>query len=170
MLRFVEHRHAVAHVLEGDAEFFLALADFIQQPCVLHRDDRLGSEVFQQGDLPLGERRTSWRKTVRTPSTISSLSNGTCRNVRIPPSSAEATANGALLRYGSSALRSLTCIVHRSCIALPKNDRAGSGRIGAAVRYSATLAMLVQQTLGHDPFSGAVYAFRGRRGGLIKVL
>ena len=34
----------------------------------------------------------------------------------------------------------------------------------------ATLAMLVQQTLGHDPFSGTVYAFRGRRGGLIKVL
>ena len=33
----------------------------------------------------------------------------------------------------------------------------------------ATLAMLVQQTLGHDPFSGAIYAFRGRRGGLIKV-
>jgi transposase len=28
----------------------------------------------------------------------------------------------------------------------------------------ATLAMLVQQTLDHDPFSGAVYAFRGRRG------
>ena len=28
----------------------------------------------------------------------------------------------------------------------------------------ATLAMLVQQTLGHDPFSGAVYAFRGRKG------
>jgi transposase len=34
----------------------------------------------------------------------------------------------------------------------------------------ATLAMLVQQTLGHDPFSGAVYAFRGRRSGLIKLL
>ena len=34
----------------------------------------------------------------------------------------------------------------------------------------ATLAMLVQQALGHDPFSGAVYAFRGRRGGLIKLL
>jgi len=34
----------------------------------------------------------------------------------------------------------------------------------------ATLAMLVQQTLGSDPFSGAVYAFRGRRGGSIKVL
>jgi transposase len=28
----------------------------------------------------------------------------------------------------------------------------------------ATLAMLVQQTLSHEPFSGAVYAFRGRRG------
>ena len=34
----------------------------------------------------------------------------------------------------------------------------------------ATLAMLVQQTLGQDPFSGAVYAFRGRRAGLIKLL
>jgi transposase len=34
----------------------------------------------------------------------------------------------------------------------------------------ATLAMLVQQMLGHDPFSGAVYAFRGRKGGLIKLL
>ena len=34
----------------------------------------------------------------------------------------------------------------------------------------ASLAMLVQQTLGHDPFSGTVYAFRGRRGGLIKVI
>ena len=33
----------------------------------------------------------------------------------------------------------------------------------------ATLAMLVQQTLGHDPFCGTVYAFRGRRGGLIKL-
>ena len=34
-----------------------------------------------------------------------------------------------------------------------------------------TLAMLVQQALGHDPFqAGVVYAFRGRRGGLIKVI
>jgi transposase len=32
------------------------------------------------------------------------------------------------------------------------------------------LAMLVQQSLGDDPFSGAVYAFRGRRAGLIKLL
>lgn len=34
----------------------------------------------------------------------------------------------------------------------------------------ARLAVLVQQMLGHDPFSGTVYAFRGCRGGLIKVL
>ena len=34
----------------------------------------------------------------------------------------------------------------------------------------ATLAMLVQQTLGHDPFSGTVYAFRGRKGGQIKLI
>ena len=32
------------------------------------------------------------------------------------------------------------------------------------------LAMLVQQGLSGDPFSGALFAFRGRRAGLIKVL
>jgi len=32
------------------------------------------------------------------------------------------------------------------------------------------LAMLVQQRLTADPFDGAVYAFRGRRAGLIKLL
>ena len=32
------------------------------------------------------------------------------------------------------------------------------------------LAMLVQQTLGADPFDGAVFAFRGRRAGLIKLI
>jgi transposase len=32
------------------------------------------------------------------------------------------------------------------------------------------LAMLVQQGLSDDPFSGALFAFRGRHAGLIKVL
>jgi transposase len=32
------------------------------------------------------------------------------------------------------------------------------------------LAMLVQQSLREDPFGGVVYAFRGRRAGLIKLL
>jgi transposase len=32
------------------------------------------------------------------------------------------------------------------------------------------LAMLVQQGLSDDPFSGAIYAFRGRRAGLIKLI
>jgi transposase len=32
------------------------------------------------------------------------------------------------------------------------------------------LAMLVQQGLSADPFDGAVYAFRGRRAGLLKLL
>jgi transposase len=31
----------------------------------------------------------------------------------------------------------------------------------------ASLAVLVQQTLGHDPFSGTIYAFRGRSGNLV---
>ena len=34
----------------------------------------------------------------------------------------------------------------------------------------AGLAMLVQQGLAEDPFSGALFAFRGRRAGLIKLL
>jgi transposase len=32
------------------------------------------------------------------------------------------------------------------------------------------LAMLAQQVLEEDPFSGALFAFRGKRGGLIKLL
>jgi hypothetical protein len=34
----------------------------------------------------------------------------------------------------------------------------------------AGLAMLVQQGLSENPFDGALYAFRGRRAGLIKLL
>jgi len=34
----------------------------------------------------------------------------------------------------------------------------------------AGLTMLVQQGLGADPFDGAVYAFRGRRAGLLKLV
>jgi len=32
------------------------------------------------------------------------------------------------------------------------------------------LSILVQEVLRHDPFSGALFVFRGRRGDLIKVL
>jgi transposase len=32
------------------------------------------------------------------------------------------------------------------------------------------LAILVQQHLGQDPFSGQLFAFRGRRGDLVKIL
>ena len=32
------------------------------------------------------------------------------------------------------------------------------------------LAMLVQQGLAEDPFSGALFAFRGKRAGLIKLI
>ena len=37
-------------------------------------------------------------------------------------------------------------------------------------RGMAGLAMQVQQVLAQDPFDGAVFAFRGRRGSLIKLL
>jgi transposase len=32
------------------------------------------------------------------------------------------------------------------------------------------LAMLAQKVLEEDPFSGALFAFRGKRGGLVKIL
>ena len=32
------------------------------------------------------------------------------------------------------------------------------------------LAMLAQQVLKQDPFDGAIFAFRGRRGGIVKLL
>ena len=37
-------------------------------------------------------------------------------------------------------------------------------------RGMAGLAMQVQQTLEQNPFDGAIFAFRGKRAGLIKVL
>ena len=37
-------------------------------------------------------------------------------------------------------------------------------------RGMAGLAMQVQQVLAHNPFDGAVFAFRGRSAGLIKLL
>ena len=52
----VEHRDAVAHVVEGDAQLGLALADFVEEPRIVHRDDRLRREVFEQRDLLFGKR------------------------------------------------------------------------------------------------------------------
>jgi transposase len=52
---------------------------------------------------------------------------------------------------------------------------AGADRDRAAVRRRRprggdSLAALVQQSLGADPFDGSVYAFRGRKGRLVKCL
>ena len=55
MLRFIEHGDAVAHVLERDAKFFLALPDLLQQPRILHRDHCLVSETSKQHDLSIAE-------------------------------------------------------------------------------------------------------------------
>ena len=47
----VEHRDAVAHIVEGDAQFRLTLADLVEQPGIVHRDDRLRREALQHRDL-----------------------------------------------------------------------------------------------------------------------
>ena len=43
----VEHRDAVAHIVEGDPQFGLTLADLVQQPGIVHRDDRLCREILE---------------------------------------------------------------------------------------------------------------------------
>jgi hypothetical protein len=53
---FVEHRYPVDHVVEGNPQFLLTLADLVQQPRILHRDDRLRGKVLQQRNLLVGKR------------------------------------------------------------------------------------------------------------------
>ncbi len=55
VLLAVEHRHTVAHIVERDAQLGLALADLLQQPSIVHRDDRLRGEILQQRDLFIGK-------------------------------------------------------------------------------------------------------------------
>jgi hypothetical protein len=52
----VEHGNAVAHIVEGHPQLGLTPADFFQQPGIVHRNDRLGREVFQERDLFFRER------------------------------------------------------------------------------------------------------------------
>ncbi len=56
-------------------------------------------------------------------------------------------------------------------IALPSNVRVwlACGRTDMRRGFDG-LASQVQQRLGHDPFNGQFFVFRGRRGHLIKVL
>ena len=51
----VYHGYAVAHVAEGDAQLGLAIAQLLEQPGTLHRDNRLRREVLQQRDLSFVE-------------------------------------------------------------------------------------------------------------------
>src|SRR5215469_9397038 len=51
----LEHVASRGLVFESFLQFSGALARLIEQPGVLHRDDRLRGEVLQQRDLLLGE-------------------------------------------------------------------------------------------------------------------
>ncbi len=52
----VEHDHAIAHIVEGDPQFGLTLADLIKESCVLHCDHCLRREALQQRDFLVSER------------------------------------------------------------------------------------------------------------------
>jgi hypothetical protein len=56
MVVAVEHRHPVAHIVEGDAQLGLALADLVEQPGIVHRDHRLRRKILQQRNLLVGKR------------------------------------------------------------------------------------------------------------------
>ena len=45
-LSAIKHRDAVAHVVESHAQFGLALVYLIEQPGIVHRDDRLRREIL----------------------------------------------------------------------------------------------------------------------------
>ena len=53
--RSVEHDHPVSHVVEGDAQLRLAVAQFLEQPGILDRDHRLVGEGGDQIDLLVRE-------------------------------------------------------------------------------------------------------------------
>ena len=47
----LKHRHAVAHVVEGDAQLGLPLAELFEQPRIVHRDHRLRGEALEEHNL-----------------------------------------------------------------------------------------------------------------------
>src|SRR5262249_16265179 len=53
--RGVEHDNTVAHIVEGHAQFGLALAQFLEQARILDRDHRLVGEGGGEFDLFFGE-------------------------------------------------------------------------------------------------------------------
>ena len=56
-------------------------------------------------------------------------------------------------------------------IALPSGTRAWLAAGPTDMRRGFDgLSRQVQQVLGHDPFTGHLFVFRGKRGGLVKVL
>ncbi len=79
----VEPDDSVCHIVEGDAEHGLPLADLAEQPRILDRDDRLVGKSAHQFDLPFGERLDPWRASKMTPIGSASRIRGTPSRVRV---------------------------------------------------------------------------------------
>ena len=77
-----------------------------------------------------------------------------------------------------TAAVAMTVVALEACVRMVRGRRPGRfAQVGLGLALvligmsvAAGLAMLVQQGLAEDPFNGAVYGFRGRRAGLIKLL
>src|SRR5262249_34483120 len=64
----VKHRDTIAHIVKGDAQLGLALADLVEQPRIVHRNYGLRGEALQQSHLFVPEPadlRTSCRKVAQ---------------------------------------------------------------------------------------------------------
>ena len=69
-------------MLQGLAQFCVALLELLEQPHVLDGDDGLVGEGFEQRDLLVEKGRTSVRRMMITPIGIPSRSSGVASNVR----------------------------------------------------------------------------------------
>ena len=84
-------------MLQGLAQFCVALLRFLEQPHVLDSDDRLIGKGLEKSDLFLRERPNFLSTNVNNPNRIPSRSIGVASTVRSPVVNPRALGNSAAL-------------------------------------------------------------------------
>ena len=138
-----EHLGCRRLMLQGFAQFRVALLEFFEQPHVLDRDHRLIGEGFEQSDLFFGERTNLVRRILITPIGTPSRSSGMASAVRIPVCLREPEIPG----NPSSSSASKIVDMDR----LPVENGSTSWR--SAIDRSPTLAKQVGRSIHSAPLS-----------------
>ena len=89
-----EHLGRCRLMLQGFAQFCVALLEFFEQPDVLDGDDGLVGEGFEQRDLLVRKGRTSVRRIKMAPIATPSRSKGATKPVRSPAACANVQLSG----------------------------------------------------------------------------